>query len=787
MRTKKPKTSPQVDQDSQLGSSGPSKVVDDSNPSAKSAESPDSLESRNKALLLCPAVEAQSCNIDDLLLVKRILHHGNRLDTWETPERWAPTDRIPATLNINIRDRILHFMPPKFRLMVGERSVSLIAESQVSTLKQRCAAILDKAVEMTVRYLVLMRIGPANMAYQRKAASLDTNFVKALGYSYIPALAALAAAKLIDLAVYEFENDIELPLGLQQKPAFFALVTDDDLKTLTASCAKVVRGEITRMRMLAERGFWADVSPARGRSVHTEIEGEEDMPEQPSKINPHLPLPDDYVAEMGRKAYWLINDLGPGLLEVAAKILSIWEETSSLKLKPKSIKGRRSALVAKYLSGFVWRDSEGQVIAKTPFTIRLSQLGKNKTKSSGSSCRDNEQNWPPKSFNDVMDLLQRLQQSHLFVALLATAGRHGEIVGLRRSCVQYAVNGLPVAKGRTFKLVKNAGGAVRDWIMPEFAQHAIEQQVRLITLVEKIGPIEPKIKGKPGPLPALDHLWGIIAGGAGTDRTKPLRGIGQSLLSYAKAIGMEESTGGQSLRPHRFRKTIARLVALALVQAPKILMDVFGHTNIEMTLYYILTDKTLADEIETVVRELRMMKAKETIEEIIAAENEPVHGGDGYGGPHALVLRHAIKAHRIDQHRHGRDWGAESAVDLAKILTLQGKAWQYVRPGIICTKFPGTESGPCNQHRGAPEPARCLSHCAHRLEEPFLREDVDGAISDSINAYIEADANGNGLVASLWLAQIRSHLGRFENLRKKWADHPVVLTAVAEKDEEAAE
>jgi integrase len=759
------------------------------NPAASKAALSESLASKNKTLLVCPALEVQSCDIAQLLQAKRILQHGNQLEVWQTPEQWSLTERIPATLNIDLRQRILHFLPKKARHLTVDGTAYVKQRTDLTLLHEQCSQILDKAVEMSVRYLVLMRIGPVNMDYRRKTASLDTNFVKALGYSYIPAFAAVAAAKLMDLAVYEYENDINLPAVLKQDHGCFAVVTDEDLDTLTVSCAKEVRNEIKRMRILAERGFWKDVPPKPVQSIHTDIEGEADAPEQPDDTTPHLPLPDEYVAEMGSKGYWLINDLGPALLEVGAKIQSIWEETESLNLESKSIKGRRSAMVSKYLADYVWRDSKGQVITETPFRIRLSQLGKKGSKTSADyrvTDATVEQEWPPRTFNDIMDLLQRLQQAHLFVALLSTAGRHSEIIGLRRSCIQYAVNGLTVAEGRTFKLVQRVDGVVRDWIMPEFAQRCIEQQVRLITLVEKIGPIQPKANAKSKPTKAPDHLWGTIAGGSHSDRTKPLRSISRSLLSYADAIGMESDTGGQTLRPHRFRKTIARLVALALVQAPKILMDVFGHTDIEMTLYYILTDKNLAAEIETVVRELRVMKATETIEEIVDAENDAIPNADGYGGPQALVLRRAIKAHRADQHRQGKDWGTDSAIELAQIFTLQGKAWQYVRPGIICTKFPGTESGPCNKSRGAPEPARCLSHCSHRLEEPFLREDVDGAISDSIDAYVEADTHGNELVAGLWLAQIRSHLGRFEDLRKKWENHPVVLLAIADAEQDEA-
>lgn len=220
-------------------------------------------------------------------------------------------------------------------------------------------------------------------------------------------------------------------------------------------------------------------------------------------------------------------------------------------------------------------------------------------------------------------------------------------------------------------------------------------------------------------------------------------------------------------------------------------MDVFGHKSIEMTLYYILTDKDLRAEIETVSRELRVMRAKEVVEKMVDADldcqrNAEAGGLNGYGGLAAISIHAAVATHRQHVHRRGSDWNAESAIELAELLTLQGKAWDQVRAGILCTKLPG-ESGPCNKRKGRPEPSRCQSSCAHRLEEAFLREDVDSSIRYAIDAYAHATLAEQPLTAEHWAAQIRENLPRFPDVQQKWMGHPTVQALTSSEDAKVTE
>lgn len=206
-------------------------------------------------------------------------------------------------------------------------------------------------------------------------------------------------------------------------------------------------------------------------------------------------------------------------------------------------------------------------------------------------------------------------------------------------------------------------------------------------------------------------------------------------------------------------------------------MDVFGHRSIEMTLYYILTDKDLRAEIETVSRELRVMRAREVIEKMVeadlACQEETAAELHGYGGLAAIPIHSAVTTHRQRVHRRGSNWNTDSVIELAELLTLQGKAWEQVRAGILCTKLPG-ESGPCNKRKGRPEPSKCRSSCTHRLEEAFLKEDVDASIRYAVDAYEHATLAEQSLTAAHWAAQVRTNVPRFPDLRQKWIGNPTV-------------
>lgn len=711
------------------------------------AQHPEVEATAGEAKLLFPVESVANLTREEAGTLQRLLHHGKAYGVWETRTDWAPPGARYAVVVVPIRKRIIHFLPPELK-----------KDSENPVLNP----LLDAGVLTLVRYLTLLRMGPSGRG-RDSFRSLGPSSIRAIAYSNGPQLLALAISKRI-------KGQKMAPVTMPQVPMSDTanLLSDLTLDDLPDTKRHNLIKECQRMDMLGAHGLWHDVPMLEQRSLTQAMSGPALTNKAPIARDPHQPLPDEYVAEMGARGLWLIEDLAPNLFQIGETLMRIWTQHNPSWV-PITIRDKRGNRVREFLATYKWVDSKGIPIVEPPFPLRLPKpkgFAAKWADGDGNECR-----WPPRNHVEYMALIGVVQAAHMFVALLSMGARKSEILSLKRDCVVYLADGRPHANGHTFKLVERYDGKERDWQLPSVAVTAIEQQARLVMLGEQLGYLTPR-----GPehklTPTGDHLWGQLSGAAGnSEPSASLDDVNKALIAYARALNMNIEPGGQRLRSHRFRKTLARLVALALTQAPRLLMDVFGHRSIEMTLYYILTDKDLRADIEAVSRELRVMRAQEVVEKMVKEDAEAItvdvtqYGG--YGGPAAVSIHRAIDVHREQLHRRGTDWGMDSPKELAELLTLQGKAWELVRPGVMCTKFAG-EAGPCNKSKGRPEPSKCQSYCSHRLEEGFLREDIDGAINDALEAYEQAIVNNETLTAAHWAAQVRAHVPRFPDLRDKW-------------------
>jgi integrase len=690
--------------------------------------------------------------------VQSLLRHGSTFGIWETPKEWYEGGS-QSRWAVDLRARTIHFLPPELQGLAA----------QPRTAQPFVTRLLDDAVLSITRYLLICRVGSVGMrrnAYQ----SMDPAVIAWNAYSFLPILAALAIKKAFKQGGSKLSDPVV---------RCFSHLIDSDLTSAAVSkkARDVCAVEMLRMRSLHERGLWFDAPmQAEDGSKTTEVAGPAVPLASPPETEPHLPIPDEYVSEMGWKSAWLTTNLGPSLVVALEAFQDLWRRAAETSASAATL----SRWCFDYLKDHEWVDASGRRIDALPFPLKLNQLGASRRKARQEAIVAFE--WPPRNAAQVLGLCRTLQAAHMFITGLSIGARRTELGTLKRTCVQYAKDGRPYADGRTFKLVRRHDGEERDWQLPDLAVQAIEQQVRLVSLFEclsGIGHPEDPDKFKAG-----DHLWGQGGGGGRGSRHAPLSNaaIGSCLHEYAQALRMDKAPGGQALRPHRFRKTLARLVALAITHAPKVLQDVFGHKSIEMTLYYILADKDLVAEIEEVAKELRVMRAQEVIQGMVSGEEAQAAvykaaGASstttiglslgGYGGSAAMTVQRAVNMHRENAHRRGDDWGAAEVRELAEILTMQGRTWQLVRPGVLCTKAIG-QAGPCNKKRGQPEPARCQTKCDYRLEEAWHREDVDATIAEALQLYEDELERGEDLVAELWAGQVRANIGRFPDLEAKW-------------------
>ncbi|AVJ27338.1 tyrosine-type recombinase/integrase [Achromobacter spanius] len=684
---------------------------------------------------------------ENLVTLKEALRHGDEFDVWSTPSEWTQPGRFVN--GIALRKRILSFVPSRW---LGHSCVD---------------GLVHSAVVQAVRYLCLLRLGPAGQGGFTFRVLSPTS-LQGIAYNPLPALLGIAVGKRLQMLS---ANGIRNSDVSAQSEVHLANVTLDDIECLSLSKKNECIIEANRMKLLEGFGLWRDAPLADERAL-TKALGDARKHNNKLASRPHLPLPDDYVAALGARCLWIAFDLGPNVIRLTKAVLLGYNGVWASDLHPGTISNRRANVHRAVLDGAIFTDSRGKVIESPPFPFRLPEpkgFGANR----GGPRADSEA-WKPQSAAHLIKLMWAIQAAHMCIVFLSTGCRLSELLALKSSALVSPDDGHHYMNGKIFKHVRNRGGAEFEWAIPEVAAKALNQQAEIIDLAERL-----YRQRREGALPPVKQvadkkLWGRVSIGRANDPTMPMGDATGALKTFAGFLSLDPEPGGQKLRSHRFRKTLARLMALALTQAPTILMQVFGHKSIEMTMGYVLTDRGLRGEIEKVSRELRVMRAASIVSDMVEQDIATPTPGAGYGGNAAAAIHEAVVQHQARVHRRAQQWGIDCATELAEILTLQGQAWEQVRQGVICTKFPN-ETGPCNRRKGRPEPSRCSSECAHRLEEAFLREDVIGVLEAAVTGYEIATSNGETLVAAHWAGQIRSNIGRFHDVRSVWESNPVVI------------
>jgi len=538
-------------------------------------------------------------------------------------------------------------------------------------------------------------------------------------------------------------------------------LSDADWHARRGDTVRDIFGEMfSRLRKFQAKGWWLDVPV---QTTHGALESHLDAAKVPAtarkpKGEGHQPLPDEFVAQAGWRLLWIIEKLGPALIDCGRKIAAIRAEISQQAmargLKPKSIENHLKLPASQsFLAKYEWSTPDGKRIESLPFAVNIAQ---------GNGVKGDriEFSWPPRNFYFVDQLLQMLQDAHMFVFLLASGGRISECLSLQPDCIVCENPSQESIAGRTYKLVYQEGGQPRDWPVPAVVLKAIQQQIVLSDVIISLG-------DEVGIQTNRSKATGIWVTGYGAEVTgRVTERFGRTF----RQLILTHLLHGDSANPHRFRKTLARLCALVLFGAPKILMDLFGHKDIAMTLHYINTDPLLRAEMIQIARDITIMYAKDAIANI-----------DGYGGPAARKLSDAIQQEKV---RLGRDLGADDMQRCAEMLTDNGSLWTLVRPGVLCTKRP-SDAGPCTKARGMPDPAHCQTSCDNRLEQALLRDDVDRSLEQAVGHLEQAYTDGDEYASENWIGQVLALLPRFPDIKKKWILHPIVSPLV-EKDVEAA-
>ncbi|WP_407112438.1 tyrosine-type recombinase/integrase [Bradyrhizobium sp. LMG 9283] len=438
------------------------------------------------------------------------------------------------------------------------------------------------------------------------------------------------------------------------------------------------------------------------------------------------PFSDTFVTEFIRRALWVHANL-------ADQLIPLWAELREITAN-EAARGRSTshpsviALRGTAIERVRWVDAAGRPITHLPFEI---------------ARRDGVSNvWPPRNASDINRMVSTLQAMNFGMIDFCTGARASELEAAQDTEKQGADNRLHSV---TFKLIDQIGGKERDWPLHPAAVRAIEVQQKICHYVRAAG---------------QTHLWVIL--GDGDKLGKRLLNLTESLVQAVDHLGLSDLTGTDRAHVHRWRHTVARLVALSVVGAPQVLLDLFGHRDLEMTLRYMLSDPRIIEDAMKVAKETSYVMAEEALAETIEREA---------GGPAAAPLRAGLAA--AGMQRGEKVFETSSLRETAEILTFNGRYWSLVRPGVICTKGLG-QYGPCTKERGAPDAGACRTTCDHRLETSRAKQGCEETLRALI---LEREQTTNEMVLANLDGQILANLERWDDVRSRVLnDHPEART-----------
>ena len=672
--------------------------------SARSGYQPDeSIDQRNQVLLHVDARHVYSMAVEELRAIQASLGYGSDLGAWEVPIAWMPAGR-------------------------GRRPSSRIVRIE--------AAIADG---LSVR---------SDRAEDAWADILRFGIIRSLAPTRPGRVAAPSTV------VFELQMIVRLSkvLTAQDKSGtgILSRITDEVGQATLRSGWAHLRGALVH---LYRAGYLPELS-LRGQATNGPVPERDRkhqviVPMRDERVDGYQALPDAFVAECGWRVIWLIRNVGPMLLDCLQRIATLPHPsgkrgTFTGTTYTQGLRKQRTELVR----SMSWRPQGEAEFDVIPFDIHLARH-------IGNRLGDLEFQfvpfaWPPRSYREVLALTRLLQTAHAFVLMLSAGPRSSEVLSLEEDCHDDRVGHPSRAVGRTFKMESAIGGRLRDFPAPAIVVQALKQQSSLSRIVKEIA------GGNRG-----EHLWVQVTAGAGATQGEPLTCLNEPFKAMAKTLGLSPLLLGSAIHTHRFRKTLARLVALSLVNAQMILMDCFGHDDPEGSLTrYILSDRRVHADVIRVQKEL-----------VILLATDAINDADTLGG----AVGKTVQGAKVSMLRKV----GKSALDpadvreLAEALTFEGRSWTVVSPGVICA-LPLGATGPCAQRQGGRNASECRTGCDHQLLTAYSKTETDETIAYLVDQLELARLDGCDAMVTQWRAQLNQWLYRWRDVFEHWIRHPAL-------------
>ncbi|NKM69419.1 hypothetical protein [Rhizobium laguerreae] len=444
----------------------------------------------------------------------------------------------------------------------------------------------------------------------------------------------------------------------------------------------------------------------------------------PSQDKRNQAFPNDFVVSFLNIAIWLQENLIDQLIEC-------WEKTEAINNADPNSRGRLNESTKRarerIVYEFEWKDKNDRPLTRLPFNLKQSA-------NSGFEYTDV---WPPKNYATLPLCITVAQASNACLTGFCTGARIHEISGAESPSVEVDDG---VMSSRTYKYAPSLGGEKRHWPLHPYARRALLQQDRLARIVR--------------PADTL-HLWVQTRHSSIAERGSALHDLSQATVECLDHLQLTDLSAG---RPHyhRWRHTLARSIALTVVEAQQVIQDVLGHDDLETSLHYMLSDPEIAQWAMQIAREAAHALAVEAVKEIDKGVA---------GGPAATPLANGLA--ELKMRRGIEVLGIDDIEDAAKFLTVNGVAFQRIKGKIICTKLPN-QFGPCTKTRGRPDPGACRSSCANRLELSIERIECELELARLLGAYEASKVGSNQFEVAYLSGAILAELYRWPSVREEF-------------------
>jgi integrase len=540
--------------------------------------------------------------------------------------------------------------------------------------------------------------------------------------------------------------------GLPDGPGFWTHYKRGPTRARFGKWADIAMNQVAHFHAIGALPDGPSSAKRKGRAPLRDRTGEPELSAKADNPKPWQALPDGYTSAAGWRAVEMARLVGPTLLAAIELALSLPTRKCARdgRILQDVVRANVRAL-DDIIRDWNWQTPDGASLQSLPMVVQLKAPG-----------RDGQfVSWPPRRFSEAWAMLELLQASHLWIVALSLAARNGEVVEMEESCIRREESEATTGMFHTWKL-DGWLGRKHEAPLPTVAVMAIKQQILLARLVKRL-------RGVNG-----DHLW-VQTTSAGSGLVGDKAYYPNAILKkFNGAFGLETYMDGGRIHIHRFRKTLVRIVALALVHAPKVLMDILGHRDEQMTVMsYILADKGILVEIEEVTRELIILKGLEAVERL-----------DHLEGRAAPAIRVRVAHYSRLMGRGALE--PQNLREFVEVLTGNGGDWAVIGPGKVCTGF--KRGGICNDKNGKPNPHYCSAECRNQLIFPSY-ETASGLISSAIVETIESvdymisqlqqsDATKEEMLAAQFAGQIRGLLHQWrevdQHFRERYLNTPLV-------------